>query len=140
MAAEEERVATSRAFSTYGRTLDMVLSFKYLGRVLSVADDDCPAVIRYLVKARVVWRRMARILIREGARPRVSRFFFKAIVKSVLFFYAETWVANPHMRRVLGGFQDQVARRLTGRLKRRRSYGKWEYTSGRWRERRQGSS
>ena len=28
-----------------------------------------------------------------------------------------------------GGFQDQVARRLTGRLPRRRTGGRWEYTS-----------
>ena len=31
------------------------------------------------------------------------------------------------MGRVLGGFQDQVARRLTGRLPWRRLDGKWEY-------------
>ena len=36
---------TSRAFSVYSRTLKMVLSFKYLGRVLSAAYDDWPAVI-----------------------------------------------------------------------------------------------
>ena len=33
------------------------------------------------------------------------------------------------MGRVLGGFQDQVARRLTGRLLRQKTDGKWEYTS-----------
>ena len=57
MVAEEERVPTSRAFSSYGHTLDMVTSFKYMGRVLLAADDDYPAVIRNLVKARAVWRR-----------------------------------------------------------------------------------
>ena len=40
LVTEEERAATSRAFRTYGRTLKMVLSFKYLGRVLSELDDD----------------------------------------------------------------------------------------------------
>ena len=39
MAAEEARAVTSREFSAYGLPLDMVKSFEYLGRVLSVADD-----------------------------------------------------------------------------------------------------
>ena len=82
----------------------MVPSFKYLGRVLLASDNDWPAVIRNLTKARAVWRRMARILIREGERTRVSGFFFKAIVWSVLLFGAETWVVTPHMGWVLGFF------------------------------------
>ena len=32
------------------------------------------------------------------------------------------------MERVLGGFQDQLERRLTGQLLRRREDGKWHYT------------
>ena len=92
------------------------------------ADDYWPAVIRNLTKARAVWRRMARILSREGARPRLSGFFFKAVVQSVLLSGAETWVVTPCTGRVLGGLQDEVARRLTGRLPRRRSDGRWEYT------------
>ena len=64
----------------------MVNSFRYLGRVISAADDNWPAVIRNLAKAWLVWRRTMRILIREGARPRVYGFFFKAFVQSVLLF------------------------------------------------------
>ena len=45
----------------------------------------------------------------EGAEPRVSRFFFKSIIQSVLLFGAETWVVTPRMGLLLGGFQDQVA-------------------------------
>ena len=48
--AEEARAVTSRVFSAYGRTLDMIPFFKYLGRVLLAADDDWPAVIRNLTK------------------------------------------------------------------------------------------
>ena len=47
----------------------------------------------------------------------------------MLIFFAETGVANPRMGRFQGGFQDQVARRLTGWLPRRRLDGRWEYTS-----------
>ena len=72
---------------------------------------------------------MSRILSREGARPQVSGFFFKAIVQSVLIFDAEMWVVTPHIGRFLGGFQDQVARRLMGRLPQQILDGRWVYTS-----------
>ena len=71
---------------------------------------------------------MARILSREGSEPRVSRFFFKAVVQVVLPFGSETWVVTPCMGRALGGFQDQVAQRLMGRLLRRKPDRKWKYT------------
>ena len=109
----------------YRRTLEMVSSSKYLGRAISVADDDCPAVIHNLVKACAVWRRMTKILSREGARPPVSGFFFKAAVQSVLLFGADTWVVAPCMGRVLGGFQYQVDRRLTRKLPHWRSDVRW---------------
>ena len=64
-------------------------------------------------RARKFWSRMSRILIREGAAPRVYCFFFKAVVQAVLFFGAENWVVTPHIGKALGGFQTQVARRLT---------------------------
>ena len=54
LATEEERAATSREFGAYGRTLEMVPSFKYLGRVISAVDDDWLVVIRNLKKSRSV--------------------------------------------------------------------------------------
>ena len=45
-------------------------------------------------------------------------------------FIFNNWFFNDwSLGRVLGGSQDQVARRLTGRILRRRADGKWEYTS-----------
>ena len=70
---------------------------------------------------------MTRILSREGARPWVSRFFFKVFVQSVLLFGVETWVVTPHMGRVLWGFQDEVLQQLMGWLPRRQTDGKREY-------------
>ena len=51
LAAEEARAVTSRTFGAYGSPLDMVISFKYLGRVISAADDDWTAVVQKLVIA-----------------------------------------------------------------------------------------
>ena len=72
LTAEEARAVTSRAFITYGRPLKIVTPFKYLGRVLSAADHEWTEVVQNLMNARTVWWKMSRILIREGAIPRVS--------------------------------------------------------------------
>ena len=107
----------------------MVTSFRYPVRVILAAEDDWPEVVKNLSWSRAVWRRMTRILSREGVAPWVSGFFFKAVVQAVLIFGSETWVVNPRMVKALGGFQVQLARRLTGRLPRRTPGGKWTYTS-----------
>ena len=77
---------TSRAFSAYRIPLEMVTSLKCLGRVLSVAGDDWLMVVQNIVKAQMVWWRISKILSRGGARPRVSGFFFKSVIQSVLLF------------------------------------------------------
>ena len=115
-------------FSAYGLPLGMVTSIRYLGRVISAADNNCPSVVRNLAKASVVWKSMAGILSREGPELWVSRFLFKAMVRAVLLFGAETRVVNSRVGRVLGGFQDQVARRLKEELLWRWADRNWEYT------------
>ena len=64
-----------------------------------------------------------------GGEAMGVRIFFKVVVQSVLLFGAETGVVTPCMERVLGGFQYYVARRLMGKIQRRRIDRKWEYTS-----------
>ena len=69
MVMEEYQDVTSREFSAYGRPLEMVTSFRYLGRVISAADEDWPEVVWNLAREREVRKRMPRILGREGAEP-----------------------------------------------------------------------
>ena len=90
LAVDEEWAVTSRYFSSYGHPIEMVTSFRYLGRVIFAADENWPAVVRNLSRERAVWKIMMRILSREGEQPRVSGFFFKAVVQAVLIFGAET--------------------------------------------------
>ena len=71
LAAAEGEVATERAFHAYGKRMQSVTEFRYLGRVMTRTDDDWPAVARNLRKVRVTWGRLARILGREGADPKV---------------------------------------------------------------------
>ena len=46
----------------------------------------------------------------------------------MLLFGVEKLVVTPRMGRLVGGFQDKVVRRLTGRLLQRRGDVKWEHT------------
>ena len=86
---------------------------RYLGRILTITDDDWPAVARNIRKARVTWGRMARILGREGADPKVSLNFYIAVTQQVLLFGAKTWVLTKKMEAALDAFQGRVARRLS---------------------------
>jgi hypothetical protein len=97
-----------------GVALDRVNTFRYLGRPLSMTDEDWPAVYRNLTKARAKWGRLARVLTREGACPRTAGKFYKVVVQSVLLYGCETWVVTPAIRKVLEGFHNRVARRLSG--------------------------
>ena len=106
----------------------MVTSLKYLGRVISAADDEWLTAVKNLARERKVWSRMLRILIREGEAPRVSGLFFKTVVQAVLLLGVETWVVTPITGKALGGIHTQVARRLMGRIPWRTPGGRWRYT------------
>ena len=67
--AEGEWAVTYMAFSAYGRPLEMVISFQYMGWVISEAYNNWPTVVSNLSQARAVWKRMKIIIIREVAEP-----------------------------------------------------------------------
>ena len=69
---------------------------------------------RNLYRARATWGRLARILGREGADPKVSRMFYIAMKQQVLLFGEESWVLTGKMEAALDAFQGRVARRLSG--------------------------
>ena len=129
LAEAEVRDSTEMAFEVYGEQLQMVPSFKYLGRILTEGDDDWPEVAGNLGKARKSWGRLQRILSRDRATKRVSGNFFKAVVQQVLLFGAEMWVVSPRIERALSSFIHGAARRITGRQPQRGWDGKWFYPS-----------
>ena len=113
------------AFEDYGKPLEAVPSFKYLGRIITAGDNDWPELEGNLVKARKSWGRLTRILSREGADKRISGTFFKAVVQQVLLFGAEIWVLAPLIERFLDSFMHGAAQRITVRQPRRGWDGKW---------------
>ena len=44
IAEAELRDSTERAFEAYGKPLETVATFKYMGRVMTAGDDNWPAV------------------------------------------------------------------------------------------------
>ena len=116
-----------RAFKAYGVPIKKVSAFKYLGRVLTAGGDGWLAVVGNLGKAQKNWGRLSRVMVREGADPKVLGNFYKAVAQAVLIFGGYTWVLTQRMEKDLDSFQSRVARRITGRNPRQKKYGIWEY-------------
>ena len=79
LAEEELREISERDFQAYDTHLDNVTAFKYLGSMMKAGDEYWPEVPGILQKAKKSWWRMLRILSQEGADPKVSGHFFKAV-------------------------------------------------------------
>ena len=80
-----------RAFEAYGKPLENVMVFKYMGWVMTEVDDHWPVVIDTIRKARKSWGRLSLILSQEGADQKVLGHVFKEVTQTVLLFRAETW-------------------------------------------------
>ena len=86
LAETETRENSDRAFEAYGAPIESVSEFKYLGRILTETDDDWPSVVGNLRKAKQSWGRVSRVIIREGADPKVSQAFYIAVTQAVFLF------------------------------------------------------
>jgi hypothetical protein len=65
--------------------LETVANFRYLlGRILTIRDNDWAAARSNLQKAIKRWATISRVLIRESASPRISAFFYKATIQTIL--------------------------------------------------------
>ena len=69
---EESCAGTELAITAYEIPLSLVISFKYLGRVLLAVDNNWPAVVNNLWRSWKKWARLTRELGREGADARTS--------------------------------------------------------------------
>ena len=124
LAETETRGNLERAFHAYGKPMEAVSEFRYLGLLLTATDNDWPAVAGNIKKARRSWGRLDRVLGREGSDPKVSRTFYVYVTQKVLLFGAETWVLTKNMEWSLDAFQGRVAGMLTRRQPRRGRDGK----------------
>ena len=113
--------------TSYGIPLTPVTSSKYLGRVLSAADNDWPEVVHKLWRARQKWARLYLVLIREGADAQTLGRIYVVVVQAVVLYRSEKWVMTPHIGRFGDRLDQRVAHRLTGRQPRRGRDSGWVY-------------
>ena len=62
LAETETKENLEQAFSAYGKPMEAVTEFRYLGRLLMATDDDRPAVAGNIKKAQRSWGRLAWVL------------------------------------------------------------------------------
>ena len=87
----------------YEQPLETVSSFNYMRRLLTVTEDNWPAVITNLWKDRNIWYLLGQILGQEGADTRVLGHFYVSVVQDILMFGLEMWVVTPCIKRLLEG-------------------------------------
>ena len=76
-------------------------------------------------RVRKVWRRLGKFLIREGADPRVAKFFYRAVTQAVLLFGLETWVIFAAMERMVDGTHTGFLRQIMGKRDWQNTYRTW---------------
>ena len=68
------------AFKTYGQPLETVISFRYLGRILTATNNDWLGIISNIQNILWRWARLSRILGWEGADTwTLGRFYLDII-------------------------------------------------------------
>ena len=100
--------------------------FKYLGRIVSLVDNDVPAMRRNLKRARGIWRRLSKVLATEEVPAPVAGMFYQAVVAAMLLYGSKSWSLPPRALKVLEGFHVEAARRLTGMMPEKRGET-WTY-------------
>ena len=57
------------------------MQLKYLSRMLQETDSDWTVVHRNINKARYIWKRLGKLLRREGSDSRVSALVYRVVVQ-----------------------------------------------------------
>ena len=73
LAEKKTRENLERVFYAYGKPIEAVSEFRYLGRLLTATDDDWPAVAGNIKKAQGSWGRLARVLAGRGRTQKCHR-------------------------------------------------------------------
>ena len=83
LAVAEVETTVEKVFHAYGKKMQAVTEFRYLGRVMTNTDDDWPEVAGNVRKARVTWGRLVRTQVsalRGG--PAVSQQYKNCVILS----------------------------------------------------------
>ena len=120
-------LGSCQTFTAYGKVLERVEVFKYLGRLLAYNNNDSQAVRGNLKKARDIWARLSRTMWAENASPRVCGMFYKVTVQTILLSGSKTWNLSPASLKSLEGFHTWAAWCMAGRRPLKLPDGTWTY-------------
>ena len=115
------------AIAAYGISLAPFTSFNYLGRFLLMEGDNWPSVVHNFRREQQKWAWLSWVLNREGADSQTLGRIDVRGVQAFMLYRSEMWVMTLRIGRVLGGFYNRVARRMTWRKPHRRRDGEWVY-------------
>ena len=90
-------------------------SFNYWRKILHQADEDWPAVLCNIFRARQVWGLFGKLLRREVLDLIISEKFYHVVVQAVLLFGYETWVLTAAMIQNLEGVHVGFLRQVMGK-------------------------
>ena len=89
------------------------------------SDDNYTAILRNVRKARRVWNRLGKLLLREGSEPHMSTMFRLVVVQTVVLFGEEPWVLSEAMSRKMEGVHVGFLRQITGQRVLQQEDGTW---------------
>ena len=70
---------------------------------------------------------MLRLLMKTGENVQDHGIMYKAVSHCVLLYGSEIWLVTGATLKVMEGFHQRVARRITGMTAKRVADGEWEY-------------
>ena len=77
--------------------IEKVKSFKYLGLMVNVKNEDWMTISFNLRKAKSQWGRFQKVLLYTTLSPHTEENFYKYILQSTLLYVSETWVVSGMM-------------------------------------------
>ena len=101
---DEQANAEDIVFKVYGKEIERVREFKYLGRWIMDNDDDTKCIDLQLKCAKKKWNCIAAILKRQGANAEVMSRFYLCIVQAVLLYGSESWTVTKRNMKKTGIF------------------------------------
>ena len=114
-------------FLVYGKEIQRVKEFRYLGRILREDDDDTSSIVSQIKRARQKWNAIAKILKREEANAKTMAKFYMAIVQAVLLYGADSWTITKRNWKRLQSFHNRALRYMTGQHIRKKEDRSWTY-------------
>ena len=124
---ENKKKQQTTKFTVFGKEIEIVREFKYLGRIINEKNEDDTAIKKNLEKAQSIWRRLSKLLSREGANPPIMARIYRTVVESILLYGSESWEYNKKQIKMLENFNKRCARTITKKFIHPNKDGTWTY-------------